>query len=251
MIKAYFGSVVFMGDPVCYNCKGTLTESGLGVKCPYCGSMSFVAPDGRAVAHLVHPLAPLDPGGLLAEKLARMGIPCTIEKNEPLWAPCYLFTPAEDKPLWRVAYADVAGRFYANLPPPQRKLVPYYAPPEPYRLVEPSITPAQAESHLLQRGLESPRKYDTALVHMPIHRLHYAAGGRRGVALAVAERVYMETPARPTETGLGRLRLYYGVGTAALVLLSTVAVGGVPGAVTAFALGIAGTVLLARATRSG
>jgi len=240
-----------MGDPACYNCKGVLAESGLGVKCPYCGSVNFVAPDGRGIAHLVHPLAPQDPAGLLAEKLNRMGIPCTIEKNEPLWAPCYLFSPAEDNPLWRVAYADVVGRFYANLPPPQRRLVPYYAPPEPYRLVEPSITPAQAEAHLLRRGLESPRGYTMALVHMPIHRLRYAAGERRGVALAVAERVFVETPPRPTEAGLGRLRLYFGAGTAVLVLLSTVAVGGFPGAAIAFALGIAGTFLLARATRSG
>jgi len=240
-----------MGDPACYNCKGVLAESGLGVKCPYCGSVNFVAPDGRGIAHLVHPLAPQDPAGLLAEKLNRMGIPCTIEKNEPLWAPCYLFSPAEDNPLWRVAYADVVGRFYANLPPPQRRLVPYYAPPEPYRLVEPSITPAQAEAHLLRRGLESPRGYTTALVHMPIHRLRYAAGERRGVALAVAERVFVETPPRPTEAGLGRLRLYFVAWTAVLVLLSTVAVGGFPGAAIAFALGIAGTFLLARATRSG
>jgi hypothetical protein len=240
-----------MDGAVCYNCKGTLAESGLGVKCPFCGSVNFVSPDGRAIAHLVHPLAPLEPAELLAEKLARMGIPCTIEKNEPLWAPSYLFTPAEEDSFWRVAYADVAGRFYASLPPPQRRLVPYYPPPEPYRLVEPSITPAQAEAHLPGRGLEGSKGCEVALVHMPVHRLRYAAGGRRGVALAVAERVFMETPPRPTGTGLGRLRLYFGAGTAALVLLSTVAVGGIPGAAIAFTLGIAGTVFLARATRSG
>lgn len=240
-----------MGSPACYNCKGTLTESGLGVRCPYCGSINFVAPDGRATAHLVYPLAPLDPDELLAERLGRMGIPCTVEKNEALWAPCYLFTPAEGKAVWRAAYADVAGRFYSNLPPPIRKLIPYHEPKEPYRLIEPSVTPAQAEARLPRRGVETISRYEVALVHLPIHRLRYLAGERRGVALAVAERIYIETPPKPAGTGLPRLRLYFGVGTAALVLFSVVAVGGVPGAVISLALGIAGTALLAQQTRTG
>jgi hypothetical protein len=239
-----------MGSPTCHNCKGNLTKSGLGVKCPYCGSLNFVAPDGRAIAHLVYPLAPIDPGELLAERLGRMGIACTLEKNDALWAPCYLFTPPEGNPVWRTAYADVVGRFYANLPPPQRKLIPYHEPQEPYRLIEPSVTPAQAEAHLPRRGLEGPAKYEAALVHMPIHRMRYAAGGRRGVALAVAERVYMETPPRPSQAGLPRLRLYFGTGTAALVLLSVVAFGGVLSAAVSLGLGIAGTVLLARSART-
>ncbi len=240
-----------MGNPACYNCRGTLTESGLGIKCPYCGSINFVAPDGRATAHLVYPLAPLDPDELLAERLGRMGIPCSIEKNEALWAPCYLFTPAEGKPVWRAAYADVVGRFYSNLPPPQRKLIPYHEPKEPYRLIEPSVTPAQAEARLPRRGLEIFSSYEVALVHLPIHRLRYAAGERRGIALAVAERIYTETPPRPAGTGLQRLRLYIGAGTAALVLFSVVAVGGVLGAAISLTLGIAGTVLLAQQPRTG
>jgi hypothetical protein len=240
-----------MSGPSCHNCGGSLTESGLGVRCPYCGSVNFVAPDDRTITHLVYPLAPIDPAELLSERLGRMGITCAVEKNEALWAPCYLFTPPDGKPFWRAAYADVVGRFFAKLPPPQRKLVPYREPKAPYRLVEPSITPAQAEAHLPRRGLEGSAGYETALVHMPIHRLRYEAGGRRGVALAVAERIYTETPPRPGRTGLSRLRLYFGTGAAALVLLSVVALGGLPAALISLALGIAGTLLLSRAARTG
>lgn len=232
----------------CYNCNSPLGASGPGVVCAECGSVCFVRRTA-VLPHLISRLSPLDPAQRLTEHLGELGLSCRLEAAEALYLPCYLFGHPGGEAVWEPAFDDLVSRFIRRYRPPTGKLEPFRDPSEERLLVLPTVGPRRAAARLGQRGLSRESYRCEALVHLPADRLRYQVDHRRSAALALVDSIYTENPPDSRSEALNRLRLYIGGGTAAVVLATTVLLGGWGGALLALGETLAGTVLLAAQSR--